>query len=146
MNEKFSSLSPEFIVTTSLIGFVILAIVLFITIKFIKTKKPKHFRNDWRALQQKLPNKDEWGQAIKEADKLLDEALKKHKVKGSSTGERIMNAHKIFSDSDGVWFGHKLRKKFDENPKLKLEKSSVVKALVGLRQGIKDLGAFDGKK
>lgn len=146
MTQIFSRFSPEFLAASAMIVLFVLIVIFFVARKLIKNKKPKHFRDDWRNLQKKLPNKEKWGEAILEADKLLDDALKKQKIKGDSTGERIVNAQKIFTDNDAVWYGHKLKKKIEEKPNLKLEKDMVVKALLGLRQGIKDLGAFDGKK
>jgi hypothetical protein len=142
----FARLSPEAMVSGAIVGFFILIIISVVAVKLIKRKRPGQFRDQWRSLQKRLPNKADWGQALIEADNLLDDALKKQKIKGKTTGERIVNAQKLFTENDAVWFGHKLRKKIETEPTTKLEKKDVVRALVGLRQGIKDLGAFDGKR
>jgi hypothetical protein len=73
---------------------------------------------------------------------LLDDALRKKKIKGKTMGERLVNAQKIFSDNDGVWYGHKLRKKIDNIPEYTPKKQEVKKALLGLRVGLKDIGAM----
>jgi hypothetical protein len=57
-------------------------------------------------------------------------------------GERLVNAQRAFSDNDAVWFGHKLVKKLNEEHDVKLKESDVKKALIGLRQGLRDLGAL----
>lgn len=142
----FASFTPESIAAFTLFSIVIIVLISIILKKVLKNKRPKHFRKDWQELQKKLPNREKWGEAIVQADKLLDEALKKRKIKGKTTGERIVNAEKSFSDKDAVWTSHKLKKKIDENPKINLDKKEVIKALLALRQAIKDLGAFDGKK
>lgn len=137
---------PEFIVLFSLGLFVLIVFGFFIIKKIIKHKKPGKFRQQWRELQKKLPDQTQWPQALIEADDLLKDALAKKKIKGKTTGEMLVKAEKTLSDKDEVWFGHKLRKKIEANPKVQIDKKEIVRALVGLRQGIKDLGAFDGKR
>lgn len=105
-----------------------------------------YFVKEWRDLQKLLRNKERWDVALLQADNLLDIALKKNKFRGKSMGERLVKAQRQFSDNDGVWFGHKLRNKIESDPKMKLKESDLKDALVGLRQGLKDLGALpDGK-
>lgn len=127
-----------------IIGIIFLAFIILglIYYKLSRRVKPKKFRAKWQKLQKKLPNQDKWQEALMEADRLLDEAMKKNKVKGATMGERLVNAQKQFSDKDGVWFGHKLCKKHQEHPNLKLKKNDVKRALLALRQGLKDLGAI----
>ena len=57
-------------------------------------------------------------------------------------GERLVDAQKVFTDNDGVWYAHKLRKKVEAEPDFKLKKTDVKDALIGIRQGLKDLGAL----
>lgn len=110
--------------------------------KFPKRLKRAHYVSRWRSLQRRLPAKDQWPQAIVEADDLLNEALRKKGFKGKSMGERLVEAQKDFTNNDAIWFGHKLRTKIDNNPEIQLRKNEVQKALQGLRQGLKDIGAF----
>lgn len=122
-------------------------LLLVIIIAVVIWKMPKRLRRDkfatrWKALQERCPDKTQWAIAIIEADDLLDEALKKKRYKGKTMGERLVEAQKSFTANDLVWFGHKLRTKINENPKQPLRKQDVQKALFGLRQGLKDIGAL----
>lgn len=100
------------------------------------------FQTEWTQLQKLLRDKAMWSTAIVEADRLLDMALKKRKMRGKSMGERMVKAQRLFSDNDSVWFGHKLRSKIEADPDMKLKETEVKQALVGIRQGLKDIGAL----
>ena len=89
-------------------------------------------------------SKENWAEVITKADKLLDEALRKKRIRGKNTGERLVQAQRILTDNDGVWFGHKLRAKVESEPDAKLKESEVKSALMGIRQALKDLGALPG--
>ena len=137
-----TSVTPEAFL--AVIGLALSSVIIigFIAYKLSRRVRPKKFREKWRSLQKKLPDQESWLDAIKEADNLLDEAMKKNKIKGTTMGERLVNAQKDFKDKDEVWFGHKLCKVHQENPSLKLKKNDVKRALIGLRQALKDLGAI----
>lgn len=114
---------------------------------FILRRRPQKldgefFQIQWKQLQKLLRDKAMWPTAIVEADALLDMALKKKKLRGRSMGERLVKAQRMFSDNDSVWFGHKLRSKIDAEPDMKLKETEVKQALVGIRQGLKDIGAL----
>jgi hypothetical protein len=130
-----------YVVTAVAAVMVLIAIGLTIW-KFPRRIKNNHFTERWNQLQQRCSDKDQWSLAIKEADNLLDEALRKKRFKGKTAGERMVAAQKKFTNNDAVWFGHKLRTKIDSNPELELTKQDVQKALMGLRQGLKDVGAL----
>jgi hypothetical protein len=135
-------MSPEAYVGTSF-GVVLLVLFSLLLYKFLPRRVKKHkFTHKWRDLQKLLPDRSQWAQAIIDADYLLDEALRKKRYKGKTMGERLVAAQKSFTDNDAVWFGHKLRTKIESNPELSLRKLDVQKALVGLRQGLKDIGAL----
>ena len=88
---------------------------------------------------------DKWPQAIVAADKLLGDALKKMHFKGKSVGERLVSAQHSLTDSDGVWFGHKLCGKItsqDDITALKLKEKDVKEALIGIGQALHDIGAL----
>ncbi len=121
---------------------VVLALTIIIFKKVPKRLKRDYYATKWKKLQDRCPDKTQWATAIMEADSLLDEALRKKRYKGKSAGERMVEAQKIFTNNDAVWFGHKLRTKLDANPELPLTQNDVQKALIGLRQGLKDIGAL----
>lgn len=132
------------IVAGMLVG---LVCVLIIAIRIPKRLKNDYFVPQWKELQKFCKEKTTWSEAIQKADKLLDRALKKRKFKGKSMGERMVSAQKSFSDNDSVWFAHNVYKKIIADPNFKLKESDVKDALVGFRQGLRDLGALpDGAK
>lgn len=120
----------------------LLMICLLLLKKAPRRLKNDYFVNKWKALQQKCADKTLWPEAISDADDLLNEALKRKRFKGKSMGERLVSAQKIFTNNDAVWYGHKLRMKLDTTPDLSLTQDDVQRALVGLRQGLKDIGAL----
>jgi hypothetical protein len=100
------------------------------------------FTQRWQEVQKLCSGKTTWPLAVINADKLLDEALKKHRCKGKTMGERLVSAQRRLSDNDGVWFGHKLRNKVVHEDMAKLRQQDVQTALRGFRQALKDLGAL----
>jgi predicted metal-dependent hydrolase len=106
----------------------------------------ERFQEKWLIMQKQLSSKGTWKQAVIDADKLLDEALKKRRFPGKSMGERLTKAQRLLSDNESVWYGHKLRNKMESEPNMKLKEADVKQALIGIRQALKDLGALpDGK-
>lgn len=105
--------------------------------------KPAKFKEQWTELQKFCKSKDTWPLAIINADKLLDEALKKKHLKGKSMGERMVEAQKILSDNDGAWYAHNLAKKLIDESYGRLKETEVKKSLVGFRQALRDLGALE---
>lgn len=105
--------------------------------------KPAKFKDQWTELQKFCKSKDTWALAVINADKLLDEALKKKHLKGNSMGERMVEAQKLLSDNDGVWFAHNMAKKLLDDSHGKLKETDVKKSLVGIRQALRDLGALE---
>jgi len=128
---------------------VVLGLVYFFGVRrrLKKALNQQHFVDHWKQLQKSLADKKAWAGAIINADKLLDEALKKKRVRGTGMGERLVKAQRILTDNDGAWFGHKLRNKIEVEPEMKLKEADVKQALVGTRQALKDLGALpDGQQ
>ena len=124
---------------------VLIIISLFVGIRRRRPKKLKHdrFTERWKALQRHCVSRKTWPQAIIEADNLLDEALKKARYKGKTTGERLVSAQHALTSNDTVWFGHKLRKTIAGEDVRKLKKNDVLEALAGFRQALRDLGALE---
>jgi len=124
---------------------VVILIALVLGASFLqrrpKIKRP-YFEKRWKELQTLCGSNNTWPLAIINADKLLDEALKKRKFKGKTMGERLVAAQRTLSDNDGVWFGHKLRNQLVHEDSVKLKEKDVRQALLGFRRALKDLGAL----
>ena len=107
-----------------------------------KNLNSDYFNGRWKDLQKKCADKSTWPLAIIDADKLLDEALKKSHVKGKTMGERLVTVQRELSNNDGVWYAHKLRNKLVHEQYDNLGEQDVKNALIGFRQALKDLGAL----
>ncbi|HSX43675.1 MAG TPA: hypothetical protein VLE69_00020 [Candidatus Saccharimonadales bacterium] len=122
--------------------FIILLVLGFVFRARRKKLNPSKFKNKWQDLQKFLASKETWPLAIITADKLLDEALKKKRLKGKSMGERMVSAQKLFTDNDGVWYAHNLAKKLMDETAIRLKQADVKKSLMGTRQALRDIGAL----
>lgn len=134
-----------------ILGGVVVALAALALLVVKLCRRPRKLRTDrfqekWRELQKLCASKETWPQAIIEADTLLDEALKKKRFAGKSMGERLTKAQRVMSNNESVWFGHKLRSKLETDAKTKLKEADVKQALLGIRQALKDLGAFPNDK
>lgn len=127
-------------------GTLVLVAGVFVAFKLPKRLKVNRFVARWKELQGYCRDQATWPQAITEADKLLDAALKKRKLKGKSMGERLVDAQRLFSYNDEVWFAHNLAKKLNDNADFKLKETDVKEALIGFRQALRDIGALPGKE
>jgi hypothetical protein len=130
-----------------LIAVVAAAFIILFVSAFLLRRRPKKinlddFRGKWQEAQSLCAKQDTWPLAIINADKLLDDALKKRKYKGKTMGERMVSAQHDISDNDSMWFGHKLRNKLVHEDMKKLKKKDVMTALIGFREALKDLGAL----
>lgn len=129
-----------------IVGLFVVAAIIVLLIYRLRSHNRKlntaKFTAKWQDAQKFLSSKETWQLAVINADKLLDEALKKKRYKGKSTGERLVAAQRDLSDNDGVWFGHKLSKKLLQDEISKLRKRDVQDAMIGIRQALRDLGAL----
>lgn len=106
-----------------------------------KLNKP-YFQTRWQDIQKLCGTEDTWPLAVINADKLVDEALKKANYKGSAMGQRLVSAQAILTSNDKVWAAHKLRNKLVHEESARLKKDDVMAALVSFRSALKDLGAL----
>lgn len=127
-----------------------LFVVLYVVYKYYPRKlKQSDYMNKWKKAQNYCKDKATWPKALEEADKLLRSALKKRRFKGKSMGEKMVSAQRLFTDNDSLWYAHNLYKKvIAVDSKKRLKESEVRDALIGFRQGLRDLGALpkDGSK
>jgi len=102
-----------------------------------------YFFEKWFVLLQKVKASDD-GMilAVIDADKLLDEALKKRNFRGKTMGERLVSAQRTLKDNDAVWYAHKLRNRLVHEPDVRLKKAEAQNALAGFKKGLQDLGAL----
>lgn len=110
-----------------------------------RNMKVKQNTERWQSLQKHCASRKNWPHAIAEADKLLDDSLKRAGYKGKNVGERLVAAQHDLSANDTVWLGHKLCKRItqDDVDVRKLKKKDMVDALAGFRQALRDLGALE---
>jgi tryptophan 2,3-dioxygenase len=125
----------------------VLALAAVVVGTVVFKRKPRKlkvgdFQNRWKELQKLCAKKETWPLAVINADKLLDDALKRLRFRGKTMGERMVAAQRSFTDNDGVWFGHKLRNRLVHEQEVKLKEAEVKDALIGIRQALKDLGAL----
>ena len=127
-----------FILVVSLIGVFVLR---------LKSRRnlPIKFREKWLEIQRLCASKETWVLAVINADKLLDNALKKKRFKGKSMGERMVAAQRLLTDNDAVWYAHNLAKKLIAESSGQLREAQVKKALVGIRQAMRDLRILNDK-
>lgn len=139
-------MSPEAKAAIAGAGIIVITI-LVVVVKFVHRRAPMKinkvkYQERWKKLQAYCKNKKTWPEALTAADELLDKALIKRGYKGRNMGERLVNAQKDFTDNDSMWFGHKLARKVQEDPEIKLKEKDVKNALLGIGQALKDLGAL----
>lgn len=120
----------------------LLTVIAAVYRKLPKKLKTEYYTENWKELQKNCRDKGSWPLALKEADRLLDEALKRRKFKGRTMGERMVSAQRTFGNNDAVWFAHNLAKKVLTDPDARLKEADVKDALVGFRQALRDIGAL----
>ena len=125
-------------------GGILLLVVIGVTAKKapIKRINQEYFRKHWMELLTKVKTPEGMVLAVIEADKLLDEALKRRRFSGKTMGERLVAAQRTLADNDAVWYAHKLRNRLVHEPGTRLKESEAKAALAGFRQALRDLGAL----
>lgn len=131
-----------------LIGVIVFGVAVLAFIAYLGKKVPHkklnqtYYQEKWNELLTKVKTNDGMAIAIIDADKLLDDALKKRHFKGKTMGERLVSAQRSITDNDAVWYAHKLRNRLVHETNVKLKKSNVQRALEGFKKGLRDLGAL----
>lgn len=122
-------------------------LVIFGLANFLTHKRPRklnkaYYQEKWQSTTTLCKEKSTWPLAIIDADKLLDDVLKKSHYKGKTMGERLVSAQRAIRDNDGVWYGHKLRNRLVHESDIHLREQDVKDALSGIRAAMRDLGAL----
>lgn len=123
-------------------GLIVLFVVNKLAKKIPRTLNQQYFEDRWLELLAKVKTPEGMVLAVIDADKLLDEALKKKNFRGKTMGERLVSAQRSLTDNDAVWYGHKLRNRLVHEPNVRLKKGEAQNALAGFRKGLRDLGAL----
>jgi len=131
-----------FILIVIIFGIIVLAIISRLAKRRPNKLDTRYFQRQWMELLARVKTPEGMMLAVIDADKLLDEALKKHHLKGKTMGERLVSAQRMLTDNDAVWYAHKLRNRLVHEPNVRLKKKEARDALAGFRQGLRDLGAF----
>lgn len=131
-----------FIIIVIIFGVAVLAIVSRLSPRRAPKLDHAYFQHSWLELLARVKTPEGMMLAIIDADKLLDEALRRRHFKGRTMGERLVSAQRLISDNDAVWYAHKLRNRLVHEPHVRLKKKEAQTALAGFKQGLKDLGAF----
>lgn len=123
-------------------GIAVLVLVGKVAKKRAPTLKRDYFQKQWMELLNRVRTPEGMILAIIDADNLLDEALRKSRFRGKTTGERLVAAQRLLTDNDSVWFAHKLRNRLVHEPNQNLRKREAQNALSGFKQALRDLGAL----
>lgn len=128
-------------------GFVVLVLLIsrFIFKRRKKRDYPSKVEQKWLEIQRLLANKKTWVVAVVRADRLLEDVLKHKKYKGKTMGERLVSAQRNLSDNDAVWSAHNLAKRLKDKKGARPRETDIKKALVGIRQALRDLEVLNGK-
>ncbi len=85
----------------------------------------------------------EWKFAIIEADKLVDDVLRKAGFPGDMLGERLMNIQEgQLTTLDGLWEAHKIRNRLAHDTDYFLRYSEAKRAINAYEQTLKELGGL----
>jgi hypothetical protein len=133
--------------TGFLIAIIVFGLIILTVVSRLAQRKPKrmnqeYFQQSWMELLARVKTPEGMMLAVIDADKLLDEALRRRHFRGKTMGERLVSAQRLLSDNDAVWYAHKLRNRLVHEPNVRLKKKEAQNALAGFRQGLKDLGAL----
>lgn len=125
----------------------VVAIILFVYIGVFGRKNTTldrdYYQRQWAIINRQINgNQAELHQAVLEADKLLDRALKERGAKGQTMGDRLKNSRNSLSNNNSVWQAHKLRNRIAHETGVALKQGEVRAALSGFASGLKDLGAL----
>jgi len=121
-------------------------VVLLLLNRLVKHKprrlNQQYYQRKWLEILTRVKTYDGMILAVIDADKLLDEALRKRNYRGKTMGERLVAAQHDIHDNDAVWYAHKLRNRLVHDSTVRLRKNEAKNALAGFRQSLKDLGAL----
>lgn len=133
--------------TLLLLGFALFGVIVLASLGLVTHRVPRpinqtYFRRRWENLLMLVKSPEGMILAVINADKLVDQALKRRGYKGKTMGERLVSAQRKLGDNDAIWYAHKLRNKLVHEDHPRLTPKEAKKALSGFKQALKDLGAL----
>ena len=131
-----------YLIAIIIIGVVVLVVVSRLSKRTAVKLNQNYFQRKWVELLERVKTPEGMALAVIDADKLLDECLKKRHFKGKTMGERLVSAQRLLTDNDSVWYAHKLRNRLVHEPGASLKKAEAQNALGGFRKALRDLGAL----
>ncbi|HEX5395414.1 MAG TPA: hypothetical protein VFW52_03645 [Candidatus Saccharimonadales bacterium] len=131
-----------FLAGAILFGIIILFALSRFGRRIVQPMNRKYFDKRWSEILGRVKTPEGMALAVIDADKLLDEALKRRGYKGKTMGERLVAAQRDLSNNDAVWYAHKLRNRLVHEPNVRLRKNDAKNALAGIKQSLQDLGAL----
>ncbi len=132
----------KFIVSIILI-FVIadVLIVGYVLFRRFNKKMGKGAINKIQSEWKKIIRETDYRQAILEADKLLDYALRNMGYKGS-LGAKLKKAPRLFKNINDVWAAHKVRNNIAHKMNYKVDEKTYKATMLKFKQAFKDLKIF----
>lgn len=135
-------MTAAFLIGAIIFGILILILVSRFGRRIIQPLNRNYYEKRWSELLSRVKTPEGIALAVIDADKLLDEALKRKGYKGKTMGERLVAAQRALSNNDNVWYAHKLRNRLVHEPDVRLRKNDAKNALAGIKQALHDLGAL----
>lgn len=138
---------------TNIVTLVVRALWLLVSwpIRLMLGKRPSrldqaYYSGHWETIRGYITQGDaqHLQQAVVEADKLLDHAMRELHLPGSSFADRLRSAESRMSQEtyQMVWQSHKLRNQIAHEVGYTIGQSEAETALMGFRRGLQSLGAL----
>jgi len=105
----------------------------------------KEFAQNWQNILNKVESGDEnsYKIAVIEADKMLDDVLKRIGCAGADMGERLKQiTPRQLSNIDEIWQAHKARNRIAHEPEFRLTQSQAKRAVEIFQRALEDLQAI----
>jgi len=105
----------------------------------------KVFDERWKPVEEKMELDDEsaWKLAVIEADKILDDVLKRIGFQGEDMGERLKQITRDqLASIDEVWQAHKIRNNIVHTPDFQINKSQAQRAIEIYQKALEDMEAL----
>ncbi len=103
------------------------------------------FDENWQSVLDKMDLEDEssWKLAVIEADKILDDVLKRIGYQGEDMGERLKQITKTqLASIDEVWQAHKMRNNIVHDPGYQVSKGQARRAIEIYQRALQDMEAL----